>query len=77
MTKLLIFVVGSMLLFLMEAGFSLALRRYDLPGHAVPFFRGPISVTISRLMRQQDGGNVAARSGVPKGNADPHSGRSK
>lgn len=51
MMKLSIFAAGSILLFVMETGFSLALRRYDLPGQRTAFFRGPITVAFEELIR--------------------------
>ena len=53
MTKLRIFAVGSILLLAMEAGFSLALRRYDLPGQRTPFLRGPLTMALSGLMQDR------------------------
>ena len=53
MTKLRIFAVGSILLFAMEAGFSLALRRYDLPGQRTPFLRGPLTTALTGLMQDR------------------------
>jgi hypothetical protein len=49
MTKIAILAAGGLALLLMEVGFSLALKRYDLPGENAPFFRGPISRVISEL----------------------------
>lgn len=53
MTKLRILALGSILLLAMEAGFSLALRRYDLPGQRTPFLRGPLTMALSGLMHDQ------------------------
>ena len=61
MTKFLIFAVGSIILFFMEAGLSIALRRYDLPGHHTPFLRGPITTAFTEITERHSESSESAR----------------
>ncbi|HSN19361.1 MAG TPA: hypothetical protein VLS49_01710 [Usitatibacter sp.] len=76
MTKFIIFVVGALLLFLMEAGFSLALRRYDLPAERSSFFKGPITATISGIFHRSSARAPAAAAAPHDARTDPHARKS-
>ncbi len=61
MNKFRIFAVGSGLLFLLELGYSIALQRYELAASSHPFFRGPVTATITDLLAEGRHGALAAR----------------
>jgi len=75
MKKLAICAVGTVLLLLMEVGYSVALQRYELPASRSAFFKGPITATVSEMLDRESPRALASRGIERDGRTSAHARR--